>query len=120
LQSELAHRFSKIWFKLSNRNHGFVKQIADKESHTRYYANMLEGLTEALGASTFEATHPEPKPEDGENRQDKLDDQYWMSKKHTTSKDLTEWLIENKADCALNVSFGYSNVCYQTTIQVLQ
>jgi hypothetical protein len=95
-----------MWFRLSNRNHGFVSQIANRESCMRFYAEMLENLTKAQVSSTSEASHPESDPGDGENGQDKPNNRYWMSKRHATSRNLTEWLVENKADHALKVSLG--------------
>jgi hypothetical protein len=106
LQSELAHRLSKMWFRLSNRNRSFVSQIANRESHTRFYAKMLKNLTKAQVPSTSKATHPESDPGDGENGQDKPNNHYWMSKRHAASRNLTEWLVENEANHALKVSLG--------------
>jgi hypothetical protein len=116
LQSKLAHCLSKLWFRLSNWNCDFVSQITNKESCTRYYATLLKDLTEAQVPPTSEATHLEPNPEDGEDGHYKPGDCYWMSKKHATSRNLTEWLIENKTDRALHVSVKYIHF-YQMLIQ---
>jgi hypothetical protein len=118
-QSELAHRLSKLWFRLSNRNRDFVSQIANKESCTRYYATLLKDLTEAQVPPTSEATPLEPNPADGEDGRYKPGDRYWMSKKHATSRNLTEWLIENKTDRALHVSVKYIRF-YQMLIQAFR
>ena len=76
----------------------------DKESHTRFYAELLRGLTEAHVLSTPKATQPEPDLKEGEDGQDKLDNRYWMSKRAALTRNLTEWLIENGDDHALKAS----------------
>ena len=73
-----------------------MKQIADKESRTRFFDSMLEGLTKEQVPSTSKETHQE--------EEQSQYDRYWMSKKHADTRDLTQWLNENKADRALNVS----------------
>ena len=104
MQSELAHRLSKMWYRLSNRTRGFVGQITNRESRTRFYDDMLKNLSEAQESSTSEVTRPDPRMEDRDDMQDHWDEQYWMSKKRHTHTDLTQWLIENKSDRALKVS----------------
>ena len=72
----------------------------------RFYDAMLKNLPEAQELSTSEVSHPEPHMDD---MPDSPNDQYWMSKKCSTTKDLTQWLIENKSDRTLNMtlqSFG--------------
>ena len=76
----------------------------DKESHARFYAELLRGLTEARVPSTPKATQPEPDPKEREDGQDKLDDRYWMSKRAALTRNLTEWLIEKGDDHALKAS----------------
>jgi hypothetical protein len=34
-----------MWYRTTNKNHGFVGQIVNKESCTRCYTTMLEALT---------------------------------------------------------------------------
>lgn len=89
---------------MSNRNDGFVAQIANKESHTRFYDTMLKNLSETQDPSTCEVTRPEPHVEDRNDVQDWHEERYWMSKNSSTTSDLTQWLIENESDRALKVS----------------
>ena len=110
LQSELAHCLSKLWYKLSNKNRGFIRQITDKESCMRFYTKLLGGLTEAHIPSTSKVTQPEPDLDEGEDGQDKLNDCYWMSKRAALTRNLMEWLAENGADHALKASLGSIDV----------
>ena len=92
---------------MTNRNDGFVGQIANKESHTRFYATMLKNLSEAQDPSTSKVTHPEPHTEDTDDKQNWCDERYWMSKKSSSTTDLTQWLIENESNHALKVTLRY-------------
>ena len=82
----------------------------DKESCTWFYTELLRGLTEAHIPSTSKATQPEPNLEEGEDRQDKLNNHYWMSKRAALTRNLIEWLAENGADHALKASLGSIDV----------
>ena len=55
-----------------------------------------------------------PLPEDGEDTHDNSEDRYWMSKKPASSRDLRQWLVENKADRALTVSVDHLVRCPST------
>ncbi|KAH9012682.1 hypothetical protein EDB84DRAFT_1278570, partial [Lactarius hengduanensis] len=102
--SELAHRLSKMWYRTSNKNRGFIGQIASKESRTQFYAAMFEELaaSSAAAPSTPEARHPQPQPEDGEDGLRNPSERYWMPKTYASCRNLTEWLIDNQADRALH------------------
>jgi len=95
-----------MWYRTSNRNRGFIGQIANKESRTRFYAAMVKDLTMVQAPSTSDATQSESLPEDEEDTHSSSDDHYWMSKKHATSRDLGQWLMENDTDRALSVSLN--------------
>jgi hypothetical protein len=90
-----------MWYRTSNRNHGFVGQIVNKESRTRFYATMLEELTKTQTEvpHTSDATRPNPAPTDTVDPS-----RYWMSKRSATSTDLAQWLRANENDHALHVS----------------
>jgi hypothetical protein len=91
-------------YRMTNKNRGFVGQITDKESHARFYAAMLERLEMRPAApSTPDATHPGPQP-DAEDAPTNTEDRYWMSKKHSSQRNLGEWVSENRDDPALKVS----------------
>ena len=70
----------------------------------QFYTKLLRGLTEAQVLSTTQATQPEPDLEEGEDRQDKFNNRYWMSKRAALTRNLMEWLAENEADHALKAS----------------
>ncbi|KAH9039665.1 hypothetical protein EDB85DRAFT_2141171 [Lactarius pseudohatsudake] len=103
--SELAHRLSKMWYRSSNRNRGFIGQITSKESRTRFYAAMLAELEKGQNPPNSE-TRPQspqpPRPEDGDDAPSNPSERYWMSKSSATVRDLTEWLIDNRNDPALH------------------
>ncbi|KAH9018100.1 hypothetical protein EDB85DRAFT_1874003 [Lactarius pseudohatsudake] len=88
--SELAHRLSKMWYRTSNKNRGFIGQIASKESRTRFYAAMFEDKT---------STATTRRREDGLRNPS---ERYWMPKMYASCRNLTEWLIDNQADHALH------------------
>src|ERR1700761_3678924 len=92
-----------MWYRASNRNRGFISQIANKESHTRFYTALVKDLTTVQAPSTSDATSL---PEDGEDTHNNSEDHYWMSKKPARSRDLRQWLSENEADHALTVSLN--------------
>ena len=100
-----------MWYRASNRNCGFISQIAKKESRTRFYTALVKDLTMVHAPSTSDATSL---PEDGEDTHDNSEDHYWMSKKPACSRDLRQWLSENEADCALTVSLN-PLVCHPGT-----
>ena len=93
-----------MWYRSSNRNRGFIRQIASKESRTRFYTAMAKDLTTLQAPSTSAAAHPEPLPAEEEDTHSNVEGHYWMSKKHATSRDLRQWLAENQNDRALTVS----------------
>ena len=56
--------------------------------------------------STSDATQSELLPEDEEGTHSSSDGHYWLSKKHATSRDLRQWLMENDTDHVLSVSLN--------------
>ena len=95
-----------MWYRLPNWNRGFIHQIASKESHTRFYTTMAKDLMTLQAPSSSAAAHPEPLPAGEEDTHSNIEDHYWMSKKHATSRDLRQWLAENPTDHALTVSLN--------------
>ncbi|KAH9167309.1 hypothetical protein EDB89DRAFT_2075020 [Lactarius sanguifluus] len=81
--SELAHRLSKMWYRSSNKNRGFIGQITSKESRTRFYAAMLAELEKGQSPPNSE-TRPQspqpPRPEVGDDALSNPSERYWMSK----------------------------------------
>lgn len=72
---------------MTNKNHGFIGQIVNKESRTRFYANMLEALT-GTQPEVPHTTQPKPKDED-EHVPINTDVRYQISKKSATRTDLS-------------------------------
>ncbi|KAH9161682.1 hypothetical protein EDB89DRAFT_2029564 [Lactarius sanguifluus] len=103
--SELAHRLSKMWYRSSNKNRDFIRQVANKESRTRFYATMLEVLAQGQSPSTpatlFTNSCERPNSRDEEATPNNPSVRYQMSKSSATSRDLTWWLLENQDDRAL-------------------
>ena len=102
-----------MWYRMSNRHRGFISQITNKESRTWFYAAMVNDLTmvQAPSTSDSDTTQSESLPEDEEDTHSSSDDHYWMSKKHATSRDLGQWLMENDTDRALSVSLSCLTRC---------
>src|ERR1700761_8917571 len=92
-----------MWYRSSNRNRGFIRQIASKESRTRFYTAMVKDLTTLQAPSSSATAHPAPLPAE-EDTHSNAEGHYWMSKKHATSRDLRQWLADNQTDSALTVS----------------
>ncbi|KAH9003209.1 hypothetical protein EDB86DRAFT_2799659, partial [Lactarius hatsudake] len=104
---ELAHRLSKMWYRSSNRNRGFVGQITSKESRTRFYTAMLaeleKGQPESPPNSETRPQSPQPPhPEVEDDAPSNPSERYWMSKSSAIVRDLTKWLIDNRNDPALH------------------
>jgi hypothetical protein len=99
-----------MWFRLSNKNHGFIHQIANKESRTRVYSGMSKEMAEGQTATVTSRKDPRhttssqiQHPEEDVVAHD-LCAHYWMSKTCASSTDFTQWLIDNREDRALHVS----------------
>ncbi|KAH9026768.1 hypothetical protein EDB85DRAFT_1821615, partial [Lactarius pseudohatsudake] len=109
--SELTHRLSKMWYRMSNKNRRYIQQIADRESRNRFYTAMCEELSkgqvpsasvsgnELEGAGPPPIAHPplqheEASPTDPGER-------YWMPKTDASTWDLGDWLYQHRGDPAL-------------------
>jgi hypothetical protein len=102
-QSELAHRLSKMWFRISNKNYGFISQITMKETRTQFYASMQEEIKKGQNPPVPGTTRLQADPEDGEDTPNNPSEHYSIPKCVTT-RDITSWLVENQGDPALQVS----------------
>ena len=100
-QSELAHRLSRMWYRMSNKNRNFIGQITIKERHTWFYKTMRDELIKGQNTPV-----PLPAPQPVREEEDTPGDpsqRYWIPKAATV-RDLTSWLAKNRGDPALRVS----------------
>jgi len=101
-----------MWYRSSNKNRGFIHQIANKESHTQFYTAMCKESakgqrpsTSTTGNDHHEArSHQHQNSEDGDAVLPNPSARYWMPKFCASGENLTEWLIKNREDRALHVS----------------
>ena len=100
-----------MWFRLSNKNHGFIHQIANKESRTRVYNNMFKDSAEDNRPTDTSRKEPrratssqDQHPEDAIAHDHCV--HYWTPKTCASSTDFTQWLIDNREDRALRVSIS--------------
>jgi len=83
---------------MSNKNRNFVRQIANKESHTRYYATLSKELTKAQAPTTPQAIN------DNEDMPNDLTMHYEIPKTASAISNLMEFIIEHRSDHAFHVS----------------
>jgi hypothetical protein len=107
------HCLSKIWYRMSNKNRGFIRQITIKEMRTRHYRGMCQELAKSQTTHTPDtrnvrqeaASNPsltasaseDVSPHDPSER-------YRIAKTHASSYNIGEWLHQNQGDPALCVS----------------
>ena len=111
------HCLSKIWYRLLNKNHGFIRQLTIKEMRSWHYRDMYQRLakgqithsTDTRNVHQEETNNLHPPtastsksvyPGDPSKR-------YQIAKTHTSSYHLGQWLHENQGDPALHVSPGF-------------
>ena len=87
-----------MWYRTSNKNRNFVRQIANKESRTRYYATLSEELTKTQAPTTPRAIN------DNEDIPNDPTMHYEIPKMASAISDLTEFVIEHQSDRAFHVS----------------
>ena len=115
-QSELAHRLSKMWYRVSNKNRAFINQITSRECRTRFYCAMLEEINKEQNPP---ASVPESQPRlNNGDTPSHSSERYWIPKAATV-KDLTSWLVENRGDPALRVSVRFV-CCWLITLVFTQ
>lgn len=100
-----------MYYRLSNKNRGYIHQIANRESRARVYRTMSIESTESHTQTATSRKDPrhatssqDQLPEDGDAVARDLCAHYWMSKNPAYSTDFTQWLIDNREDRALHVS----------------
>jgi hypothetical protein len=92
-----------MWYRTSNRNRGFVSQIASKESRTWFYTTLQEELNKSQNPPASASSLLQPDPKDRGDVPNNPTDRYWLPKSAAV-RDLPNWLSENKEDHALCVS----------------
>ncbi|KAH9017840.1 hypothetical protein EDB84DRAFT_1566683 [Lactarius hengduanensis] len=113
--SELTHRLSKVWYRMSNKNRGFLRQITNKEIRTRFYDTMCQELAKDRTTSTpttVGSPHLHPAPESEDVPSSDPSERYQMPKAYSSIQDLGEWLHENRGDPALRVSLRTFGPCF--------
>jgi hypothetical protein len=115
LQSELAHRLSKMWYALSNKNKKFVAQVANKENRARFYRDLKKRLDDTRGggdeqapgaaASASERTQHITGDDDLQLTDPK--ERYHIGTRATIQHDLLSWLHDNLQDPAFKVCLCY-------------
>ncbi|KAH9025567.1 hypothetical protein EDB84DRAFT_1564035 [Lactarius hengduanensis] len=109
--SELTHRLSKMWYRMSNKNHRYIQQIADRESRNRFYTAMCEELSKgqvpsaSVSGNELEDAGPPPiaHPPLQHEEASPTDpgERYWMPKTDASTWDLGDWLYQRRGDPAL-------------------
>ena len=100
-QSELTHRLSRMWYRMSNKSQNFINQITIKERCAGFYKVMLDEINKDQNP-LLPIPAPWPVLEDGDMPGD-LTEHYWIPKVATV-RNLTSWLAKNLEDPALRVS----------------
>jgi hypothetical protein len=108
------HCLSKIWYRMSNKNQGFIRQITVKEMRTRHYREMCQELAKGQTMHTpdtrnvhQEATsnpHSPTAPASEDVSPGDPTERYQIAKTHASSYNIGEWLHQNQGDPALRVS----------------
>ena len=89
---------------MSNRNSSFIRQIASKESRTRFYTSLQEVLNPVSESTSAQS---DPKGEGDTPRN--LTEPYWLSD-CAIVRDLRRWLSKNRKDRALHASIRLLSV----------
>ena len=121
------HCLSKIWYRLLNKNHGFIHQLTIKEMRSQHYRDMRQRLakgqithsTDTRNVRQEETNNPHPPTASTSESVYPGDPSkcYRIAKTHASSYHLGQWLHQNKGDPALRVSPSFPvKVCYLSNI----
>jgi hypothetical protein len=95
------HCLSKIWYRMSNKNRGFICQITIKEMHTRHYCGMCQELAKSQTTHTPDtrnvcqeaASNPSLTANASEDVSLRDPSEcYRIAKMHASSYNIGEWL----------------------------
>jgi hypothetical protein len=90
-----------MWYRILNKNRGYISQITSKECRRRFYVAMLELINKNQNLPV-PVPAQQPLLEYGD-MPSSSSECYWIPKAAMV-KDLTSWLVQNQGDPALHVS----------------